>query len=109
MVINLHGGGEKSYVVWDPKAVPKYSLDLPISWTAHEFALVKSYQGKMLQHCRLLAAIRGLARSPTPYRSRIGKLTPNAAISCVRGVPLTLTERDPFLRCDRPLVRRKTR
>lgn len=31
---------------WDAKVIPEYQLDAPISWTAREFALVKSYRGQ---------------------------------------------------------------
>lgn len=33
-------------LVWDPKVIPKYTLTKPLSWTAHEFVLVRSYYGK---------------------------------------------------------------
>jgi 2'-5' RNA ligase len=33
-------------LLWDQKMIPSHALERPLSWTAHDFVLVRSYQGE---------------------------------------------------------------
>ena len=53
-------------LVWDEKMIPAHALERPLSWTARDFVLVRSYQGE--SRYDILGRWPLLAAAPSPDR-----------------------------------------